>query len=186
MIIAFGLIILALTIGLIFLFTSPSLSPVPYFPTNKKDLALVIEKLEMNNNQIIYDLGAGDGMVLFEAAKWAGHAKLDTKFIGVEINPILVLILLVRCFFHPNKKNIHIVLGDMFKFDYRQFVKNENMENVFYMYISPWYLEKTVNQIRKLDTPVRIVSYMYAIKSLQHLEEKKMGLHQITSYNLPK
>ena len=93
---------LVLAVGLIW-FVSPRLSPIPYYPTLEADMEQIIKALDLKKGNCLYDLGAGDGMVLFEAAKWAGHAKLDTKFIGIEINPVLVLILLFRCFFHPNK-----------------------------------------------------------------------------------
>ena len=50
------------------------------------------------------DLGAGDGIVIFKAASQAFQKRLNTKFIAVEINPVLILILYLRRLFHPNKK----------------------------------------------------------------------------------
>jgi len=73
-------LIIFLILGIIFLFSSPQLSLIPYFPSNKKDLPLIIKALNLKNNQVVFDLGAGDGIVIFEAAKLAFEKKLNTKF----------------------------------------------------------------------------------------------------------
>ncbi len=46
-----GLLVIGLLV-IIFLFASPQLSPIPYFPTNKKDLPQIINALKLKNNQI--------------------------------------------------------------------------------------------------------------------------------------
>lgn len=176
-------IIFGLVLAFIFLFTSPTLSPVPYFPTNKKDIKLILDALEIQNNQVVFDLGAGDGLVLLEAAKEAHKKKLDTVFIGLEINPVLVLILLIRRMFHPNRKNIRIVLGDMFKDDFKKYL-NKNDSAVFYMYISPWFLEKVTRRLISIGNQTTIVSYMYAIKSLSEIQTTQQGLHKVYCYKI--
>ena len=93
----------------IFLFSSPKLSPIPYFPSQPVDLPLIVKALGLKNNQTVIDLGAGDGIVIFEAAKSSYLKKFNTKFIAVEINPVLILVLHLQRFFHPNKKNIQII-----------------------------------------------------------------------------
>ena len=129
-----------LILGVIFLFSSPQLSPIPYFPSNKKDLPLIIKALNLKNNQVVFDLGAGDGMVIFEAGKLAFQKKLNTQFFAVEINPVLILIMWVRWLFHPNKKNIKIICGDIFKIDFKKLVTNHQSLITIYLYISPCYL----------------------------------------------
>ena len=86
-------------IVIIFLFSSKALSPIPYFPSNKHDLPLIIKALNLKNNQTVIDLGAGDGIVIFEAAKIAYKRKLNTRFVAVEINPVLILVLHLRRLF---------------------------------------------------------------------------------------
>ena len=114
-------LIIFLILGIIFLFSSPKLSPIPYFPSNKKDLPLIIKALNLKNNEVVFDLGAGDGIVIFEAAKLAFEKRLNTKFFAIEINPILILIMWLRWLFHPNKKNIKIVCDDIFKIDFKRY-----------------------------------------------------------------
>lgn len=184
MFILITVVIAVVFIGFIFFFTSSDLSPVPYFPTNKNDLPLTIKSFQLENFQTVFDLGAGDGIILLEAAKNAYKERLNTKFIGVEINPVLVLILQVRALFHPNRKNIRIMWGDMFKLNYCKLLPNTYTQAVFYLYVSPWYLEKALREIMKVTNPKRIVTYMYYIKSLAHKEKSEQGLHKVYIYDL--
>jgi len=105
----------ALFFSVAYLFLSKKVSPIPYFPSNKKDLPLIIKALKLKNNQTVVDLGAGDGIVVFSAAARALQKKLNTKFIAIELNPILILVLHIRRLFHSNKKNIKITYADIFK-----------------------------------------------------------------------
>jgi len=144
---------------LITLFSSPKLSPIPYFPTNKKDLPLIIKVLNLKNNQTIVDLGAGDGLVIFQAAKQSFKKKLNTTFVAVEINIVLILILYLRRLFHPNRKNIKIIWGDFFKVTIKQ------CNNVtIYLYVSPWLINKIIENWKLKIENFSVVSYMYPIK----------------------
>lgn len=67
-------LLLFLIINIIY-FISRTLSPIPFFPTNKKDLPLIITSLLSTHSQhkksVIIDLGAGTGTVIFPAAEEA-------------------------------------------------------------------------------------------------------------------
>ncbi len=163
----------------IILFSSHKLSPIPYFPTNKRDIPLIIKSFNLKNNQIIYDLGAGDGSVIFATAKQAQQKKLNTQFVAVEINPVLILILNIRHLFHPNKKNIKIVWADMFKIDLKSKISNL----IIFLYISPWFLEKVIKNLKLKIKKFSVISYMYPIKSLKKFETIKKGYaHDIFIY----
>lgn len=169
---------------IIFIFSSKKLSPIPYFPSQSVDLSKIIKALNLKNNQNVFDLGAGDGIVIFEAAKSSFQKKLKTKFIAVEINPVLILILHLRRFFHPNRKNIKIVYGDIFKMNFSSYnLQPTNYNLTIYLYISPWYLEKTILNIKNQINKFEIVSYMYPIKSLKKNETIIEGKNKIFVYN---
>lgn len=176
-------ILITIFIAITVIFSFPQFSPIPYYPSNKKDMKLILKALNIKNNQIIIDFGAGDGIVIFEAAKKAYKEKLNTKFIALEINPILILILYIKRLFNPNKNNIQIMLKDIFK-------KNLDLKlNVryltFYLYISPWFLEKALKNIKNIKKKnINIVSYYYEVKSLKRIQKKTKGKNNIFSYNL--
>lgn len=173
-------LVLAAILLTILIFSSKRFSPIPYFPTNRKDLPIVIEALNLKNNQTVFDLGAGDGGVIFEAAKKAFQKKLNTKFIAVEINPVLLLVLQIRRFLHPNRNNIKIIYGDMFSMKFKSI-----LDTVFYLYISPWLLQKTISNIKKQFSKFHLVSYMYRVKPLGNQEKIIKGLkHDIYAYSI--
>ena len=127
------------------------------------------------------DLGAGDGIVIFKAADYAFRDKLNTKFVAVEINPILILILNLRRLFHPNKKNIKIIRDDIFTMNYSHLTIN-NYQLTIYLYISPWFLEKTIKNFKLKIENFSVVSYMYPVKSLKSKKKVIQGKNKIFIY----
>ncbi len=179
-----GLIVLFFI--LLILFSFPQFSPIPYFPTNAIDLPLILKSLNIRNNQTIWDLGAGDGKIIFSAAKIAFTKKLDTKFVAVDINPVLIIIMRIRRLFHPNNKNIKIIWGDMFKMDYLHILYGQDsvlsLHYVYYIYLSPRFLDPIAKKIGK-NPRSSIVSYMYPIPSLKRKEKIIHGKNKIFVYN---
>lgn len=171
-------LILFFSVVIIFLFSSKKFSPIPYFPSQSIDIPLIIKALKLNKDQTIIDLGAGDGIVIFSAAQQSYKQKLNTKFVAVEINPILILILHLRRLFHPNKKNIEIIRDDIFKMNFNKQLKTATI----YLYISPWFLEKTVKNCKIKIKKFSLVSYMYPIKSLKRKENFIQGKNKIFIY----
>jgi len=167
---------------ILIIFSFPKFSPIPYFPSNIKDIKLILKALDLKNDQTIVDLGAGGGLVIFEAAKKAYEQKINTQFIAVELNPILILSLHLKRFFHKNRENIEIIYDDMFKM--KSLIRNSQLSNgpiVFYLYISPWFLNKVINQIKKTVKKFTVVSYFYEIKGEKYIK-KSEGKHNVYVY----
>jgi len=144
-------------------------------------MPLILKALNLQDDQTIIDLGAGDGIVVFEGALLALQKGLNTKFIALEINPILVFILHIHKLFHPNKKNIKIVMGDMFTYRFSSLISNRYSLTTFYLYISPWLIEKALKNVSSQFPKATYVSYFYPIKKLK--EKKKVkGVHFVYSY----
>ncbi len=175
------LIIILLILALITPFISTSLSPIPYFPTNKNDIGKIKKLILSEQREIVIDLGAGNGTVIFSLATDAYKQKLKTKFMAVEINPILVLILHLRRLLNPNRSNIIIRQKDMFKMDYSKF--STYRKPLFYIYISPWFIEKVIKKIRNSLNAFTLVSYMYPLKS-EKPKKVIRGVNNIHEYVL--
>src|SRR3989338_8043413 len=54
---------------------------VPFVPTPKRNVEIIIDQLDLKPGQVFYDLGCGDGRFLLEAE------KRGAKAIGFEISP---------------------------------------------------------------------------------------------------
>lgn len=63
-----------------------SFTDVPYVPTDYGYLPRIAEALDIRPGDVVYDLGCGDGRLLFYCAKRYPQAR----FVGVERNAILV------------------------------------------------------------------------------------------------
>lgn len=74
----------------------------PYVPSHKKDISHALTVLyPLCENDVLLDIGSGDGIVLRLAS------KKGAKAIGYEINPILVLISKILSM-HDKKVNIKL------------------------------------------------------------------------------
>lgn len=179
------LLLFILLLGILVLFSFPRFSPIPYFPSNKKDLPLILKALQLKNDQTLFDIGAGDGIVIFEAAKEAKLRKLDTQFIAIDINPVLVFVMHLRRLFHPNKKNIRIVWGDLFKTNYHSYIGRKTSVTI-YLYVSPWLIEKIKKHITTSinKKQMRYITYYYPIPSLKKKEHTEKGINSVFTYTI--
>jgi len=180
----FGLIIVFIFI-IIILFAFPRFSPIPYYPSNHKDMSHILKALNVRKDQFIVDLGAGDGIVIFKAAQEAYQNNLNTQFYAVEINPVLLLILWIRKLFHANRKNIYIVRADMFTTNY-DFLSHFQLDDLMtlYLYISPWFINKTIKNAQKYLKNFEVVSYFYPVRCLStYKEEIVNGVHKLHIYS---
>src|SRR3989338_39872 len=165
-------------VGLLF-FILPSLSPVPYFPSNHTDTKKIMNALYSTQSRVYIDLGAGDGWVVFQAASAALARNLSIRFILVEINPLLCAFIHFRRFFHQYKRNIQIVRTDLFTFQIRNYVSRK--ENVcVYLYISPWMLKRAIRNIRSQVPDARFVTYMYPLA--EKAKKTYRGIHTTYVY----
>ena len=55
---------------------------VPYVPTPEKVVAKMLEMVDVRENDILYDLGCGDGRIVITAAR-----ERDCRGVGIDINP---------------------------------------------------------------------------------------------------
>lgn len=160
-------------------FIFPSLSSVPYYPSNSRDAKNILGAIDMAKVDCVIDMGAGDGWVVFASASEAYSKKLHTKFVAVEINPALVVLLHMRRLFHPNRHAIHIIRADMFTVSLDAFASKEDRVCA-YLYISPWLLKKAVGTIRAQHPHARIVTYMYGLS--EHAYRVYTGIHPTYLY----
>jgi len=150
-----GILIALILITAFVWFLSPKLSPIPYYPTLDREIKLIDQGLSLKPGDVLLDLGAGDGKMLWR------YARPGIKVVGIEINPYLALYMFVRRLFHPHRKQIEVRRQDLFKTNITEATK-------IYLFVGPYLMERIVNYIlknrgKKLK---RIVSYRYDFKTL--------------------
>jgi SAM-dependent methyltransferase len=85
-----------------------------YEPTYRRAVESMLRLAEVGPADTVYDLGAGTGAIVFRAAR-----VYRAKVVGVEIEPVRVLILKARRRFGPMADRIEIRRGNMYRLDLR-------------------------------------------------------------------
>lgn len=90
-------------------------SKTPFVNVPLKTLESINKALIINNDSIVYNIGSGDGRVLFYLYKKIPKAK----YIGIENGPFPLFVSRLSNFFHKirNKSNIEILKKDFFDVD---------------------------------------------------------------------
>ena len=138
----------------------------PYVPTHKKELIKLFKKLKLSKNDILADIGSGDGVVLKTASNFGA------KSIGFEINPFLVLISKIRL---RNFKNTQIYFQNFWH------VFPIEKITIFYTFGHSERIKKMLKlaqiQANHQKTDLLFISYGFEIKNLKAF--KISGAHFI-------
>ena len=163
-----------LIIAIIFLFFLLSMiwppdSPwAPWWRTNSKTAKAVCKLAGITNNDVVYDLGCGDGEVLIQAA------KTGAKGVGIEIDVSRAFIAKCRLLKNKLQNRVQIKRKNFFEEDLSQ-------ASVIIVYLVPKTLEKLLPKFRKeLKKGTKIVSFRYKINLPIKKEDKKNKLYLYT------
>lgn len=168
----------ALALAVIFLLVMLSMvwppdSPwAPWWRTTNVKARVGLKLAEVTKDDVVYDLGCGDGRVVILAAK-----EFGTKGVGVEIDPLRFL--LANFLVRKNKvsKKVKIIRKNFFEQDLSD-------ATVVFLYLIPKTLERLKPKLLKeLKPNARIVTYKYRINLplVKNLKEENLFL-----YKLPK
>ncbi len=138
--------------------------------------------MKLKNDHIIVDLGAGSGTVIFAAADEAHKKGLNTEFVAIDINFLLVVYMYIKAQFHPHKAHIHIMQGDLFKMDYEKMIQPFK-HATFYMYAVPWLANALAQLVVDINKPAQILSYYYPVSILKQ-KDKLSGEHEVFEYEV--
>lgn len=122
-------------------------------PTSKKIVKKMLEMAEVNSDDVVYDLGSGDGRIVIEAAK-----RYNSMAVGIEADPIRVLWsrIMVRIFRLQN--NVKITWKNIF---------NQDISDATVVTLFLW---KNINQrlkpklLDELKPGTRVVSYIWTFE----------------------
>lgn len=129
------------------------LSFAPWVPSRSRDLARILKLADLRDNQSFFDLGCGDGKIVFSAA--AGNR--NARAVGLEISWPLFLICRFKQFF-KRRRNASFKLKNLFK-------ENLSAADVVYFFGIP----KTINGRlaaklkQELKPGAKIISYAFRL-----------------------
>lgn len=149
--------------GLILLFGFAALTGAPFVPSRTKEVREAFQKLyKLGKNDFIIDLGSGDGRVQKIASEFGASG------LGIEINPILVLIAKFRL---RKAKNQHTVCSNMLSVDFPAettvvytFCDNRDM---------PKIVKCVKKQAKKLHKPLYLISHAFDTKEAELVKQHR-------------
>ncbi|WP_373493719.1 class I SAM-dependent methyltransferase, partial [Aquiflexum sp.] len=122
---------------------------VPFVTTPDEVVEAILKLAEINENDLLYDLGSGDGRIPIAAAKQFG-----AKAIGVEIDAELVALANENALKFGVSEKVTFVQGDLFEMDFSD-------ATVLVIYLFPDINLKLRPKILKLNPGTRIVSHRF-------------------------
>lgn len=129
----------------------------PYVPSHKKYVELLFDELvELSPTDVVVDIGSGDGLILRQAAKRGARA------VGIELNPILVLITKLLSL---HDKRVSVMLGDFW------LKKLPGDTTIVYVFGESRDINKIAKYVQKevnrLDREISFVSYGFPVAGKQ-------------------
>lgn len=92
----------------------PALHGLPWVPTREPRIRQALQLAKLKPNELLFDLGSGDGRVLRMAA-----GEFGAKAIGIEIGPMQCFVSWVLTRFSVSRNKVQIRCEDFYKTDVR-------------------------------------------------------------------
>ena len=150
-----------------------------YVPTPHDIVEKMLEMADIKKDDVVYDLGCGDGRIVVQAAK-----KRGCKGVGFEIVPDLVKQARENARKNKVEHLVEIRKADLFKADISE-------ATVLPIYLLPKMLKELKPKLAKLKPGTRIISHDYQIEGVKPdkkvtLVSKETGAkHILILYTLP-
>ena len=120
---------------------------VMWLPTPKELVDNMLSMAQVNEQDLLYDLGAGDGVIAITAAK-----KHGARAVGIEYNPKLAAFAQQKVIEAGVQDRVRIVHGDIFQTDFSQ-------ATVLTLYLLPEINYQLRPTILKMKPGTRVVSH---------------------------
>ena len=123
---------------------------VPYVPTPTEVVDGMLQLAKVNKNDVVYDLGCGDGRIVITAAK-----KFGATGIGVDLNPVRIKEAKENALEAEVEDKVTFHEGDLFEFDFSK-------ASVLTLYLLPEVNLKLMPKILSEMKPgSRVVSHAF-------------------------
>ncbi len=129
---------------LFFYLTIAFVTGAPFVPSAFPTAHAMIRLAHIKKGMIVYDLGSGEGRLLFLAAARGATA------VGFEINPFLVLLTTIKVWFSPYRGRIRVRWKNFWRANLRN-------ADVVFIYLLPWRMERLKKKLRRELKPKALV-----------------------------
>lgn len=129
-------------------------------PSSMQVVNRMMEMAEVGPDDVVYDLGCGDGRMLIAAAR-----RFHARAVGIEIDPLRYIWCQFLITILGQRKRIRIVFGNLFNQDISE-------ADVVMCYLMPDALQKLEKKFKQeLRSGTRVVSNRFAFPTLDKVRE---------------
>ncbi len=156
----------------------PRRPDVHFVPTPQEVVNRMLELANVTKDDVVYDLGCGDGRIVVTAAK-----KYGCKAIGVDIDPQRVAESLKNVRESGAEELVQIKEGDIFELDLTP-------ASVITLYLLPDLNVRLIPQLEKLKPGTRIVSHAFDMRgvkpdTVEDVEVEDGGSYRVYMWTTP-
>ncbi|UCC18471.1 MAG: class I SAM-dependent methyltransferase [Promethearchaeota archaeon] len=152
---AIGLVVVIIGIIVMFYFFWPMIKGAPWVPTGMKKVRKMLALADLKPDEVLYDLGCGDGRFIVKAAR-----KFGAKAVGIEINLFLYLWCQLIITILGLRRRVKIIYGNFFK-------HNLSEADVVICYLLPETNDRLEHKlIRELKPTARVISNSFVFNKL--------------------
>ncbi len=144
------------------------LTAAPWLPTRKRDVPRLIAMAEIKPGDKVYDLGCGDGRLVFAAAAKGADA------IGIEVSLLPYLVAKIRSLVQPRSK---IIFGDLFR-------KDVSVADIVYIFLMEKSYERLKRKfLKELRPGTKVIVHCWKVKGWEDKliksdkPEKELGIY---------
>lgn len=153
----------------------PSRTPdVIYLPTSPAVVQSMLKLARVGKNDIVYDLGCGDGRIVIEAAR-----RYGARAVGIDIDPQRIAEARANAKKAGVEKRVEFRLGDLFETDLHE-------ATVVTLYLLPSLNVKLMPKLRKeLSRGARVVSHDFEMGDWKPDRTVQVGNATVYLWTIP-
>jgi len=141
---------------------APYILDVPYVPTPEIVVDEMLRMAEVGEEDVLYDLGSGDGRIPITAAK-----RFGTRGVGIDLNPERVKEANENAVREKVTDKVEFLEKDIFETDFSD-------ATVLYLYLFPEVNMKLRPTILKMKPGTRVISHNYDMGDWMPEQTKKL------------
>src|SRR5690606_16305343 len=141
---------------------APYVLDVPYVPTPAIIVDQMLEMAQVDGNDVLYDLGSGDGRIPITAAQ-----RFGTRGVGIDLNPERVKEANEKAKLANVTDKVRFIEADLFEVDFSE-------ATVISLYLFPEVNMKLRPKILRMKPGTRVVSHNYDMGDWKPTQTKKV------------
>lgn len=145
----------------------------PWVPTSMKNVHKMLKLADLKPDELLYDLGCGDGRIIITAARYYG-----ARAVGIELDPLRFLWSQLMITLLGLRERVRIIQGDLFNID----LSNADVVACYLLPDTNKKLEKKL--MDELVPGTRVVSNTFVFKKVRMTKQDgKVRLYEFSPEN---